>query len=50
LSCFTGLEWGFRKKGILLAPRDSLGKDPVILKYARDYVKKVEILKEHPEY
>jgi ribonuclease BN (tRNA processing enzyme) len=43
-------EGGFKKKGILFAPRDALEEDPVVLKYVKDYVKKVEILKEGSEY
>ena len=35
---------GFNKKGIVFAPNDSLENDPVILKYIRNYVEKIEIL------
>ena len=35
---------GFNKKGIVFAPKDSLENDPVILKYIRNYVEKIEIL------
>jgi len=41
---------GFKKRGVLFAPRDALEEDPVVLKYIKDYVKKVEILKENSEY
>ena len=41
---------GFKKRGVLFAPRDALEEDPVILKYARDYVERVEVLKENSEY
>jgi phosphoribosyl 1,2-cyclic phosphodiesterase len=41
---------GFNKKGILFAPYDSLEKDPVILKYIRNYLEKIEILKENKTY
>jgi len=41
---------GFNKKGIVFAPKDSINNDPVILKYVRNYVKKIEILKEKREY
>ena len=41
---------GFKKRGILFAPSDALEEDPVVLKYLRDYVEKVEILKENSEY
>ena len=41
---------GFNKKGIVFAPEDSINEDPVILKYVRNYVKKIEILKEKGNY
>ena len=41
---------GFRKKGIIFAPKDALNDDPVILKYIRDFVEKIEILKEKGTY
>jgi phosphoribosyl 1,2-cyclic phosphodiesterase len=41
---------GFKKRGILFAPSDALEEDPVVLKYLRDYVERVEILKENSEY
>lgn len=41
---------GFKKKGIVFAPKDALKDDPVILKYVRDYVEKIEILKEKGTY
>jgi phosphoribosyl 1,2-cyclic phosphodiesterase len=43
-------EGGFKKRGVLFAPRDALEEDPVVLRYVRDYVTKVEILKENSEY
>jgi phosphoribosyl 1,2-cyclic phosphodiesterase len=43
-------EGGFKKRGVLFAPSDALEEDPVVLKYVKDYVKKVEILKENSEY
>jgi len=43
-------EGGFKKRGILFAPRDSLEEDPVVLKYVRAYVEKIEVLKENSEY
>src|SRR4030042_2564017 len=43
-------EGGFKKRGILFAPGDALEEDPVVLKYVRGYVEKVEILKENSEY
>jgi ribonuclease BN (tRNA processing enzyme) len=41
---------GFKKRGVLFAPRDALEEDPVVLKYVMSYVEKVEILREHSEY
>jgi len=41
---------GFKKKGIVFAPIDALEDDPVILKYMRDNVENIEILKENKEY
>jgi phosphoribosyl 1,2-cyclic phosphodiesterase len=43
-------EGGFKKRGILFAPRDALEEDPVVLKYLRGYVERIEILKEDSEY
>jgi ribonuclease BN (tRNA processing enzyme) len=43
-------EGGFKKRGGLFAPGDALEEDPVVLKYVKDYVKKVEILKENSEH
>jgi phosphoribosyl 1,2-cyclic phosphodiesterase len=37
---------GFSKKGVVFAPRDALEDDPVILKYVREHVERIEILKE----
>jgi len=41
---------GFKKKGVVFAPKDALENDPVILKYVRDYVERIEILKEKGTY
>ena len=41
---------GFNKKGIVFAPNDSLENDPVILRYIRDYLEKIEILEEKKTY
>jgi ribonuclease BN (tRNA processing enzyme) len=43
-------EGGFKKKGVLFAPRDALEEDSVVLKYVVGYVEKVEVLKENSEY
>lgn len=41
---------GFKKKGAVFAPQDALEEDPVILKYIRNQVEKIEILKEGGSY
>jgi phosphoribosyl 1,2-cyclic phosphodiesterase len=41
---------GFKKKGIVFAPRDALEGDPVVLKYAKNQVEHIEILKEKGKY
>lgn len=41
---------GFKKKGFVFAPSDALNEDPVILKYIRDYVEDIKILKEKGKY
>ena len=41
---------GFNKKGVVFAPTDALEDDPVILKYVRDHVENIEILKEKGIY
>lgn len=41
---------GFKKRGVLFAPRDALEDDPVVLRYVRSYVGRIEVLREHTEY
>ena len=41
---------GFDKKGIVFAPSDALDEDPVVLKYFRNHVEKIEVLKERGKY
>jgi phosphoribosyl 1,2-cyclic phosphodiesterase len=43
-------EGGFKKRGVLFAPKDALEDDPVVLKYVRSYVEKMEVLEENSEY
>ena len=43
-------EGGFKKRGILFAPEDALEEDPVVLRYLRNYVENVIVLKESAEY
>lgn len=41
---------GFDKKGVLFSPIDGLEKEPVVLNYVRNYLEKIEILKEKKKY
>jgi len=41
---------GFTKRGVLFAPEDALEKDPVVFKYVRSYLEKIEILRENSRY
>jgi phosphoribosyl 1,2-cyclic phosphodiesterase len=41
---------GWDKKGVLFAPKEVLDDDPVVLKYIRNYLEKIEILKEKRSY
>lgn len=41
---------GFKKRGVLFAPRDALEEDPVVFKYVKEFLEKVVILKEYSEY
>ncbi len=41
---------GFKKRGILFAPRDALEDDPVVFKYVKEFLEKVIILEEDSEY
>ena len=43
-------EGGHKKRGILFAPEDALEKDPVVLRYLRGYLERVEILRENNRY
>jgi phosphoribosyl 1,2-cyclic phosphodiesterase len=43
-------EGGFRKNGVLFTPQDALEGDPVVLRYVRSYLEKIEPLKENSEY
>jgi len=43
-------EGGFKKRGVLYAPADALDNDPVVLKYLRDFVERIEILREGGKY
>ena len=41
---------GFKKRGAVFAPHDAFEGDPVILKYVREHVEKIEVLKEKGTY
>ncbi|MCK5636579.1 MAG: MBL fold metallo-hydrolase [Thermoplasmatales archaeon] len=41
---------GRDKKGVLFTPKDTLKGDPVVLKYIRNYLGKIEIIKENESY
>src|SRR4030043_2027663 len=43
-------EGGFKKRGVLFAPEDALEDDPVVLRYLRDFLEKIEILRENRTY
>jgi phosphoribosyl 1,2-cyclic phosphodiesterase len=43
-------EGGFKKRGVLFAPEDALEGDPVVLRYLRGYLSRIEILKEESDY
>ncbi len=39
-------EGGFKKRGVLYTPEDALTDDPVVLKYVRSYLPRIELIKE----
>ena len=41
---------GFSKKGALFAPQSALKDDPIVLKYVRDYLNEIFVLKEEATY
>ena len=43
-------EGGYNRKGVLFVPRDALEEDPVVLRYLRDYIPIIELLKENHRY
>ena len=43
-------EGGFRRGGVLFAPRDALDDDPVVLQYVRPFLERIEILQEGGSY
>lgn len=43
-------EGGLKPKGTVFCPQDAISDDPVILKYIREYINAIEILKEGKSY
>jgi ribonuclease BN (tRNA processing enzyme) len=43
-------EGGFKKRGILFLPQDALEEDSLILRYTRNFVSSIELLKEKTNY
>jgi phosphoribosyl 1,2-cyclic phosphodiesterase len=43
-------EGGFKKRGIVFAPKDALDNDPVILQYLRGFPQKIEVLRAKKTY
>ena len=43
-------EGGYRPRGVLFAPQDALEEDPVVFRYVRSYLEKIEVLKENSQY
>jgi ribonuclease BN (tRNA processing enzyme) len=43
-------EGGYAKKGVVFAPADALGEDPVVFRYVRNYVERVELLQADSTY
>ncbi len=43
-------EGGYRRRGVLFAPKDALEEDPVVFRYLRSYLEKIEVLQENSAY
>jgi len=43
-------EGGHKKRGVLFAPSDAFDEDPVVLRYLRNFVETIEVLREGGEY
>lgn len=43
-------EGGYRRQGVLFAPQDALEEDPVVFRYVRNYLAKIEVLQENSNY
>ena len=43
-------EGGYQRKGVLFSPEEALEDDPVVFRYVREYLEKIEILRENQAY
>ena len=43
-------ESGRKHRGVLFCPGDAIGEDPVVLRYVREYLEGIEVLKEKATY
>ncbi len=43
-------EGGHKRRGLLFCPGDAIGEDAVVLKYVREYLERIEVLKEKATY
>ena len=43
-------EGGHRRRGVLFAPEDALEEDPVVFRYIRNYLERIEVLRENGSY
>lgn len=41
---------GYARKGVVFAPEDAVGEEPVIFRYLRSYVDEIKVLKEESKY
>jgi ribonuclease BN (tRNA processing enzyme) len=43
-------EGGYHRRGVLFAPKDALEEDPVVFRYIRNYLERIEVLRENSDY
>src|SRR3989339_883501 len=43
-------EGTFKQRGVLVAPAEALKSDPVVLRYVRKYLEKIQVIKEKDKY
>jgi phosphoribosyl 1,2-cyclic phosphodiesterase len=43
-------EGGYKRRGVLFAPEDALEQDPVVFRYLRSYLDRIEVLRENRDY